>query len=153
MSTHTFEKHSVRTLAMRFKGLASRNTIVRWLREGKIRPEMTDKTPAPYLFKREVLDAVGEVLETYHDKRVQKMIKGEQRFREVRDKVRKDCLQTLLHNDSAIFSKKPHLVRFESDPALRDDHAIGIKTPSGSKPPSYSLQTCSLGERKDKSTK
>lgn len=149
MSTHTFEKHSVRTLAMRFKGLASRNTIVRWLREGKIRPEMTDKTPAPYLFEREVLDAVGKVLETYHDKRVRKMVKNEEKFREVRDRVRRDCIQTLVHNDCAEFSKKPHLVRFESDPALRDDHAIGIKTPSGGKLPSYSLQTCSLGKRED----
>lgn len=149
MPTHTFEKHSVRTLAMRFKGLASRNTIVRWLREGKIRPEMTDKTPAPYLFKREVLDAMGQVLETYHEKRVQKMIKGEKNCREVRDKVRRDCLETLLHNDRAEFSKKPHLIRFETDPALRDDHAIGIPTPSGGKSPIHSLHNCSLGERKD----
>lgn len=136
---------------MRFKGLVSRNTIVRWVREGKLRPEMTDKTPAPYLFQREVLDAVGKVLETAHERRVKKMTTSEMEFRKVRDKVRADCLQTLEWNDRAEFSKKNHLCRSETDPALRDDHAIGIKTPSGGKTPVFRLSSnCGLGKGRDK---
>lgn len=136
---------------MRFKGLVSRNTIVRWVREGKLRPEMTDKSPAPYLFQREVLDAVGKVLENCFERRVKKMTSSEEQFRKVRDKVRADCLQTLVFNDCAEFSKKNHLCRSETDPALRDDHAIGIKTPWGGKMPVQRLSSnCGLGKAKDK---
>lgn len=151
---HSYEKHSIRTLAMRFKGLVSRNTIVRWVREGKLRPEITDKSPAPYLFRRDVLDAVTKVLETAHERRVKKLTTSEAQFRKIRDQVRVDCLQTLQFNDRAEFSKKNHLCRHETDPALRDDHAIGIKTPSGGKMPIFRLSSnCGLGERKDKVTK
>jgi hypothetical protein len=153
MSSNYFEKHSIRTLAMRFKGLASRNTIVRWIRENKLRPEMTDKTPAPYLFKRSLLDDVGKLLQEAHERRVKRLTKGETEFRALRDKVRADCLQTLLHNEAAGFSKKPHLVKFESDPALRDDHAIGIKTPIANSSSSYRLGNCNLGEKGDKNKK
>ena len=97
---------------MRFKGLVSRNTIVRWVREGKLRPVTTDKTPAPYLFARDVLDAVGKVLETAHERRVKKMTNSEEQFRKVRDKVRADCLQVLVFNESAEYSNKSHLVKF-----------------------------------------
>ena len=139
---------------MRFKGLVSRNTIVRWVREGKLRPVMTDKTPAPYLFARDVLDAVGKVLETAHERRVKKMTNSEEQFRKVRDKVRADCLQVLVFNESAEYSNKSHLVKFESDPALRDDHAIGIKPSSGGKSSSYRLTSgLGLGITKDKKTK
>ena len=153
MSSHYFEKHSVRTLAMRFKGLASRNTIVRWLREKKLWAEHTDKSPAPYLFKRSHLDDITRILQDAHERRIRRLTKTESEFQAIRDKVRADCVQTLFHNDCAEYSKKPHLVRFESDPALRDDHAIGIKTPNANSSSSYRLGNCNLGGRKDKNTK
>lgn len=128
MSSHYFEKHSIRTLAMRFKGLASRNTIVRWIRENKLRPEMTDKTPAPYLFKRSVLDDVGRVLQEAHDRRVRKWAKNENEFRAIRNKVRTDCISVHAFNDRAEFSGKPHLMKHEPDPALHDSDAVGANT-------------------------
>jgi hypothetical protein len=128
MSSHYFEKHSIRTLAMRFKGLASRNTIVRWIRENKLRPDMTDKTPAPYLFKRSVLDDAEKLLQEAHERRIKRLTKGETEFRRIRDKVRADCLSVHAFNDRAVFSGKPHLIKHEPDPALHDSDAVGANT-------------------------
>lgn len=125
MSPHAFEKHSLATLARRFVGLASRNTIHRWIREGKLKPELTDRTAAPYLFRRAKLDEAASILTEAHDKRVRKLTKTETEFRRIRDKVRRDALATIEHNDRAEFSGKPELTRRERNPALSDGDAVG----------------------------
>jgi hypothetical protein len=110
---------------LRFKGLVSRNTLTRWLEEGKLRPSMTDKTSAPYVFRREVLDSLAEMLSESHDQRIRRRTKSEVEFQRIRNKVRADCLQTLISNDCAEFGKSPHLARHERDPALSDGDAMG----------------------------
>ncbi|NDB95335.1 MAG: hypothetical protein EBZ78_04140 [Verrucomicrobia bacterium] len=125
MSPHALEKHSLATLARRFVGLASRNTIHRWITEGKLKPEMTDRTAAPYLFRRDKLDKAAATLAAAHDSRVKRLTKTETEFRRIRDKVRRDSLATLELNESAKFSRKPGLCRRERDPALSDADAVG----------------------------
>ena len=120
-----FERHSIRTLAMRFRGLASRNTIIRWLNEKRIRYEMKDNSDGPYLFKRSHLDDIAQILQDSHDRRVRKWTKSDSEFRAVRDKVRKDCLQTLVHNACAEFAKNTRALKREQDPALNDCDAVG----------------------------
>ncbi len=125
MTSTCFEKHSVRTLALRFKGLASRNTILRWVQEGKLTPELVDKSPAPYLFRRSVLDNTERLLDVIHTQRVERLITNKERAKAVRLQVRTNCLDTLINNDNAEFSRKPHLCRRETDPTLNDTDAIG----------------------------
>jgi len=153
MVKNTFEKHSVRTLALRFKGLASRNTIVRWIKEGKLRPELTDKTPAPYLFVRSVLDNAETLLDTIHTQRVERLIKNKAEAQRVRLQVRANCVQTLMFNDSAEFSGKPHLCKKETDPTLNDQDAIGATTTfDANEMPKFRISS-GLGIGKEKESK
>jgi hypothetical protein len=144
-----FEKHSFATLARRFLGLASRNTISRWIREGKLKPELTDKTPAPFLFRRVHLDAAASLLTEAHDRRVKKYAKTEADFRRIREKVRRDCLATIEHNDRANFSRKPELIRQERDPALSDADAVGATQLYAQTPPkAYRVITNTIDGKK-----
>jgi hypothetical protein len=125
MSPHAYEKHSLATLARRFLGLASRNTISRWIEQGKLRPLMRDKTAAPFLFSRGALDEAAKLLNEAHEDRVRKLTKTEEQFRRIRDQVRRDCLAVINHNDAAEYSRKPELTKRERDPALSDPDAVG----------------------------
>ena len=151
MKPHFFEKHSFATLARRFVGLASRNTIARWIREQKLKPEMTDKTAAPFLFRRAHLDAAAALLTEAHDRRVKKYAKTEAEFRRIRDSVRRDCLAVIEHNERANFSRKPEQTKPETNPALNDLDAIGVKRTH--KTQSLRLQNCSLYETNKKGVK
>lgn len=141
MKQHTFEKHSVRTLALRFKGLASRNTILRWVQEGKLKPELTDKSPAPYLFKRSVLDNAETLLDTIHTQRVERLLKNKEEAERVRLEVRANCLQTIIENDNAEYSGKSHLCKREKDPTLNDQDAVGANTFDANEMPKYRISS------------
>ena len=122
---HTYEKHSVNTLAHRFKGLASRNTIQKWLADKKIRPEMVDKSAAPYLFTRKHLDDVAEVLDRAHSARVARGTSSAQQFAHVRDTTRRNALLILRENQIGESGNRPRPHRREKDLASNDCDALG----------------------------
>ena len=122
---HTYEKHSVNTLAHRFKGLASRNTIQKWLSEKKIKPEMVDKSAAPYLFTRKHLDDVSEVLDRAHSARVARGTNSAQQFAHVRDTTRRNALLILRENQIGESGNRPRPHRREKDLASNDCDALG----------------------------
>ena len=124
-SKHAYEKHSVNTLAHRFKGLASRNTIQRWLTEKKLHPEMVDKSAAPYLFVRKHLDDVAEVLDRAHCARVARATNSAQQFAHVRDTTRRNALLILRENQIGETGSRPRPHRREKDLALNDCDAMG----------------------------
>ena len=124
-SKHTYEKHSVNTLAHRFKGLASRNTIQKWLADKKIRPEMVDKSAAPYLFTRKHLDDVAEVLTRAHDERVGRLTTNALEFKQVRETTRRNALAILRENQIGESGNRPRPHRREKDLALNDCDAMG----------------------------
>ena len=124
-SKHTYEKHSVNTLAHRFKGLASRNTIQKWLADKKIRPEMKDESAAPYLFTRKHLDNVAEVLDRAHCARVARATDSAQQFAHVRDTTRRNALLILRENQMRELGNRPRSHRGEKDLATNDCDAVG----------------------------
>ena len=124
-SKHTYEKHSVNTLAHRVKGLASRNTIAKWLAEKKIKPEMTDKSAAPFLFTRKHLDDVAEVLTRAHDERVGRLTTNALEFKHVRETTRRNALAILRENQMRELGNRPRSHRGEKDLATNDCDAVG----------------------------
>lgn len=120
---HQLEKHSVNTLAHRFKGLASRNTITAWLKQGKLKPEMQDATAAPFLFTRKHLDAVADLLSRAHDERVERLTANPRDFKHIRDTARQNALTILRENQILESGKRP--LRREKDLATNDCDAVG----------------------------
>jgi len=124
-SKHTLEKHSLNTLAHRFKGLASRNTIEKWLKDKKILPAMTDKSAAPYLFERKHLDDIAQVLGRAHDERVERLTTNALEFKHVRETTRRNALAILRENEITESGNSRRLHRREKDLALNDADAMG----------------------------
>ena len=120
---HQLEKHSVNTLAHRFKGLASRNTITAWLKQGKLKPEMQDATAAPFLFTRKHLDAVADLLSRAHDERVERLTANPRDFKHIRDTARQNALTIIRENQILESGKRP--MRREKDLATNDCDAVG----------------------------
>jgi hypothetical protein len=142
-NTHGFEKHSTATLARRFEGLASRNTLQRWIETGRLRPVMRDRSPAPYLFRRETLDQAAKELEQAHAERLRSAGKTGREAARIRAQVRRDCLAVINHNVSAEFSRQPQLRRRERDPALNTGDAVGAATLDDSRP-TFTISNCTL---------
>ena len=122
-----FETHTLATLAERFRGLVSRNTISAWLEGGRIKPEMEkqERGRMSYLFKTTILDSLLAVLERDHDQRVRRQTESELSFKQIRDRARKDALGILRHNLTEEVLKGKVFPRTERNPALSDSDAIG----------------------------
>lgn len=128
----TFERHSIATLAQRFRGLISRNTVESWLIEGRLKFEAG---PSPvikpnqrkgerfWLFKTDCLDQLTLQLEARHDERVRRQLGNDAGARAIRDSARREALGIIEANVNQFGGKK--VMHPERNPALDDGDAIG----------------------------
>ena len=127
-----FERHSIATLAQRFKGLICRNTIESWLTSGRLffevgpRPQghpQEKRGERFWLFKTEYLDGLTQELESQHDERVRRQLGNSAGARIIRETARRQALEAIKHNvNLPSGNRKP---RPEKNPALNDMDAVG----------------------------
>lgn len=132
MKKLNIERHSIATLAQRFRGLISRNTVESWLIEGRLKFEAG---PSPvinpkqkkgerfWLFKTDYLDQLTLQLEARHDERVRRQLGNDAGARAIRDSARREALGIIEANVNQFGGRKVFIS--ERDPALNDGDAIG----------------------------
>jgi hypothetical protein len=123
-----FETHTLATLAERFRGLISRNTISAWLDQGRFKPEMAkqERGRIRYLFKTQALDSLLSLLEQEHDQRVRRQTESEKAFKEIRDKARLEALGIIRHNLTSEVLRGQTSPKRERNPALSDMDAVAV---------------------------
>ena len=127
----SLERHSIATLALRFRGLLSRNTVEVWLKTGVLKFEVgprESKLPQKkrgtdfWLFKTSYLDSVNQNLEVRHQLRVQRQLGNSAGARAIRESARHQAMEILKRNQAV---PRGFSMLRERDPALNDYDATG----------------------------
>jgi hypothetical protein len=100
MKQPLFERHSIATLAQRFKGLTCRNTIERWLTEGELTAEVSPRPNQTrgekfWLFRRDYLDGVTSNLERKNEEKIRRQMGNDAGAKIIRETARQQATEVL----------------------------------------------------------
>ena len=123
------EAHSLNSLAVRLKLLASRGTLRRWMDEGKLKAEFHGQPNSSggsrhLLFRTKHLDSVLTLLENTYKEKAAKLAKTA--CEALRFRAQADALALQRHEQNLSNELRGRAPVIESDPVLNDDDCRGV---------------------------